>query len=89
VFWQTVMLGVSLPTLLTYLVGHATAGQPRLVGGPAVFAGQLLGYGLVWVGRFLILDRSRSPMLSVSGLTSTDTGLAPRSTNALAVLTKV
>jgi hypothetical protein len=32
---------------------------------------------------------SRSSMLSVSGLTSTNTGLAPRSTNALAVETKV
>jgi putative flippase GtrA len=57
VFWVTVMLGVSLATLLTQLVAHATAGQTRLICGSAVLAAQLLGYGLVWVGRFLILDR--------------------------------
>jgi putative flippase GtrA len=57
VFWVTVMLGVSLATLLTHLIEHATAGQTRLVGGAAVLAAQLMGYGLVWVGRFLILDR--------------------------------
>jgi putative flippase GtrA len=57
VFWVTVMLGVSLATLLTHLIEHATAGQTRLVAGAAVLAAQLLGYGLVWVGRFLILDR--------------------------------
>jgi hypothetical protein len=51
------MLGVSLATLLTHLVEHATGGQTRLVSGAAVLAAQLLSYGLVWVGRFLILDR--------------------------------
>jgi putative flippase GtrA len=57
VFWVTVMLGVSLATLLTLLVEQATAGHTRLICGPAVLAAQLLGYGLVWVGRYLILDR--------------------------------
>jgi hypothetical protein len=57
VFWVTVMLGVTLATLLTQLVANATAGQPRLICGPAVLAAQLLGYGPVWVGRFLILVR--------------------------------
>jgi putative flippase GtrA len=57
VFWVAVMLGVSLATLLTHLVENATAGQTRLVCGPAVLVAQLLGYGTVWVGRFLILDR--------------------------------
>jgi putative flippase GtrA len=57
VFWVTVMLGVSLATLLTHLVEHATAGQTRFIGGSAVLAAQLLGYGMVWVCRFLILDR--------------------------------
>jgi putative flippase GtrA len=57
VFWLTVMLGVSMATLLTHLVAHATTGQTRFICGSAVLAAQLLGYGLVWVGRFLILDR--------------------------------
>ena len=50
-------MGVSLATLFTYLVENAMANQTRLVRGPAVFFAQLLGYGIVWVGRFLILDR--------------------------------
>jgi hypothetical protein len=49
VFWRTVMLGVSLATLFTHLVEHATAGKTRLVRGPAVLAAQLLGDGLVWL----------------------------------------
>jgi hypothetical protein len=57
VFWRTVMLGVSLATLVTCLVESAMADQTRLVRGPAVFIAQVLGYGIVWVGRFLILDK--------------------------------
>jgi hypothetical protein len=51
------MLGVSLATLLTHVVEHATADHTRLVGGPAVFAAQLLGYGLVWVGRPVVEEK--------------------------------
>lgn len=57
VFWVAVMLGVALATLLTHLVEIATVGRTELIRGAAVFAAQLLGLGIVWVGRFLILDR--------------------------------
>lgn len=57
VFWVAVMLGVSLATLFTHLVEIATVDQTNLIRGAAVFFAQLLGYGIVWVGRFLILDR--------------------------------
>lgn len=57
VFWVAVMLGVLLATLFTYLVENVTVGQITLVRGAAVFFAQLLGLGIVWVGRFLILDK--------------------------------
>ena len=57
VFWVAVMLAVSLATLFTHLAENAMADQTQLVRGVAVFFAQLLGYGLVWVGRFLMLDR--------------------------------
>ncbi len=57
VFWVTVMLAVLLATLFTHLVEHVVADQTRLVRGGAVFLAQMLGFGIVWVGRFLILDR--------------------------------
>jgi putative flippase GtrA len=56
-FWVTVMLAVSLATLITYLVENAMADQKMLVRGAAVLCAQLLGYGIVFIGRFLILDR--------------------------------
>jgi putative flippase GtrA len=57
VFWIAVMLGVALATLFTHLVENATADRTDLVRGAAVLAAQLLGLGIVWAGRFLILDR--------------------------------
>jgi putative flippase GtrA len=57
VFWATMMLTVSLATLLTYLVQNAVADQTVLVRGAAVFCAQMLGLGIVWVGRYLMLDR--------------------------------
>lgn len=57
VFWVAVMLGVALATLFTHLVENAMADQTNFICGAAVFAAQLLGLGIVWVGRFLILDR--------------------------------
>jgi putative flippase GtrA len=57
VFWVAVMLGVLLATLFTYLVETVLADQRALVRGTAVLFAQLLGLGIVWVGRFLILDR--------------------------------
>jgi len=56
-FWVAMMLGVSLATLLTHFVEVVTVGQSQPVRSAAVFAAQLLGYGIVWVGRFLLLDR--------------------------------
>ncbi|WP_245831306.1 hypothetical protein [Mycobacterium terramassiliense] len=57
VFWVAVMLGVALATLFTHLAEIATVHRAGLIRGTAVLAAQLLGLGIVWVGRFLILDR--------------------------------
>jgi putative flippase GtrA len=57
VFWVTVMLAFSLATLFTYVVDRATADQTTLVRGTSVFAAQLFAFGIVWVGRYLMLDR--------------------------------
>ncbi len=57
VFSVAVVLGVSLATLFTYLVENAIADQKMLVRGPAVLVAQLLGLGIVWVGRHLVLDQ--------------------------------
>lgn len=57
VFWGAVMLTVSLATLLTYFVQKAMADQTMLVRGAAVFCAQMLGLGMVWVGRYAMLDR--------------------------------
>jgi putative flippase GtrA len=57
VFWVAMMLGVSLATLFTHLVEISMADQTQLLRGAAVFLAQLLGYGIVWVGRFLLLNR--------------------------------
>lgn len=57
VFWVAAMLGVGLATYLTWLVERAVKGRSSLVESGAVFVAQLVGFGLVWVGRFIILDR--------------------------------
>jgi putative flippase GtrA len=57
VFWAAVMLTVSVTTLFSYLVQNATADQTVLVRGAAVFCAQVLGLVIVWVGRYLMLDR--------------------------------
>ena len=57
VFWVAAMLGVGLATIFTQLVENSMAGQTGVTRGAAVFAAQMLGFGVVWVGRFLILDR--------------------------------
>ncbi|OBI62645.1 hypothetical protein [Mycobacterium sp. E796] len=57
VFWLVVMLAVALATLFTSLVDGAMAGETTPLHGAAVFLVQVLGFGVVWVGRFLILDR--------------------------------
>jgi putative flippase GtrA len=57
IFWVAAMLGVSFATGLTWLVEQLTADQGGLVKRLAVVAAQLTGFGIVWVGRFLILDK--------------------------------
>ena len=57
VFWATTLLGLLLATALTYLAEHATRGEPMVVRGATVFVAQLVSLGIVWIGRFAILDR--------------------------------
>jgi hypothetical protein len=57
VFWVTAMLGLSVAAAFTYLAESMIVGQTALVRGAAVLIAQLLGIAIVWVGRFLILDR--------------------------------
>ncbi len=56
-FWVVMMLAFSLATLFTYIVDHATAAQTTLIRGSAVFCAQLLAFGIVWVGRYIVFDR--------------------------------
>ena len=57
VFWVAAILGVSLATGFTYLVEEMTSGQSELVQSVSVFFAQLAGFGVVWVGRYLVLDK--------------------------------
>jgi putative flippase GtrA len=56
VFWVAMMLSVALATLLTHLVEKGMADQTTAVRGAAVFFAQMLGFGIVWVARYFILD---------------------------------
>ncbi len=76
-FWVIVMLAVSLATLFTYLVDHATQGQPTPIRGTAVLVVQVLAFGIVWVGRFLILDRWFSKLGDPRALAQDVTGEMP------------
>lgn len=59
VFWVAAMLGVTLATLLTFWVermvknSDASATVERI----AVFFAQLVGFGIIWVARYLVLDK--------------------------------
>ena len=57
VFWVAAMLGVALSTLLTLWVEHLVKDQSAVIEGICVFFAQLVGFGVVWIGRYLILDR--------------------------------
>ena len=57
VFWVAAMLGVTLATLLTAVVEHLTRHESHLVQGLSVFVAQCVGFGLEWIGRYLILDK--------------------------------
>lgn len=56
VFWVAAMLGVSLATLLTYFVDAAIDGHGWFEK-VAVFFAQLAGFGIVWLARYVILDK--------------------------------
>jgi hypothetical protein len=51
------MLGVTAATVLTYFVENATQDTSDLVLRLCVIVAQLTGFGIVWVFRYLILDR--------------------------------
>ncbi len=57
VFWVAAMLGVGFATSFTYFVEQAVHERGDLVKAVAVFFAQLAGFGVVWVGRFLVLDK--------------------------------
>ena len=57
VFWVTAMLGLSVAAMFTYFAENMVVGQTALVRGAVVLIAQLLGIAIVWVARFLILDR--------------------------------
>jgi putative flippase GtrA len=56
VFWVAAMLGVTFATLLTYLA-DALVDSHGWIEKVAVFMAQLAGFGIVWLGRYFILDR--------------------------------
>jgi putative flippase GtrA len=57
VFWVAAMLGVSLATGLTFVVQQLTEDSSSLVQRVSVFVAQMTGFGIVWVGRYLVLDK--------------------------------
>lgn len=56
VFWVAAMLGVTFATVLTYLAEQLTIDN-NLLRRIVIFGAQCLGFGTVWVIRYLILDR--------------------------------
>ena len=57
VFWVAAMLGVTFATGLTYVVEQATVDSSSLTRRLLVVVAQLAGFGIVWVIRYLVLDR--------------------------------
>jgi len=57
VFWVAAMLGTLFAMGLVTVAERVTVNMSSIVQGIAVFAGQLAGYGIVWVARFIFLDR--------------------------------
>jgi putative flippase GtrA len=57
VFWVAAMLGVALATGLTFVVERLTEDSSSLVQRISVFVAQMTGFGIVWVGRYLVLDK--------------------------------
>lgn len=58
VFWVAAMLGVTFATTLTYFAERATAdASASMVQKLLVVVAQLTGFGIVWVIRYLVLDK--------------------------------
>lgn len=56
VFWVAAMLGVTFATALTFVVDWMIESH-GWIEKVAVFFAQLAGFGIVWLGRYIILDR--------------------------------
>lgn len=56
VFWVAAMLGVTFATGLTWIVEQQVHDK-GIIEPISVFFAQLTGFGIVWVGRYIILDR--------------------------------
>ena len=56
VFWIAAMLGVTFATGLTFVVDWMIESH-GWIEKVAVFFAQLAGFGIVWLGRYIILDR--------------------------------
>lgn len=67
-FWAFAFAGLVLSTLLVALIaGHTSPAQKESVWGTVrIMLGNIAGFGVLWVARFLVLDRllfgSRSPL---------------------------
>lgn len=58
VFWLAAVLGTGFAMGFVFVAGKLVPeSQGDLVHAIAIFAAQLLGYGIVWVARYLFLDR--------------------------------
>lgn len=58
VFWLAAVLGTAFAMAFVYLAGKIVPEKNgELVHAAAIFVAQLLGYGIVWVARYLFLDR--------------------------------
>jgi putative flippase GtrA len=58
VFWLAAVLGTSFAMGFVFVLGRLVPEERGEVAhGVAIFVGQLLGYGIVWVARYLFLDR--------------------------------
>jgi len=57
VFWIAAMLGTGFAMGLAAIADHFTTELSKLWQAIWLFLAQLAGYGLVWVGRYIFLDR--------------------------------
>ena len=61
-FWVFGIIAISFATFLTWLVEqpfhhHGDKGQRGLLEALAVFGAQIVGFGVIWVVRYFVLDR--------------------------------